>query len=385
MSPTSPNIQEWFPSPQSDTYYNTAGAALTPRDVQREVADFLERLCGDMMSAIPDAISRMARLRAHLAGLMNAEAREVAILHHTAEAANVLAHGLRWNPGDIVLSLDREYPSTIYPWMNLEKYYGVRLELLKEEEGRLDESRIAEEIRRIRPRLFAISAVEWTSGYHFDLEPLGRVCEEVGAFFFVDAAQALGFWDIDVKRARISGLAGSAWKWLFGPAGQGYLYLREDLLDSVSPVFVGADSVRNHGKTYFPYDFNFRDGMERFEYSTFSFSNMVWFDAGVRFVLERGLENVRRHSFALADLAMDALAEFGCLFRGNYPPERRSGIMAFRIPGVDSLLLSKRLGSRGIVAKERDGCVRLSFHLYNTPRGIATLRDALGEILKGKA
>ena len=121
---------------------------------------------------------RAHRLRRNLADLMGATAPEIAITHNTAEAANIIANGIDWRPDDKILTLDREYPSTIYPWMNVEKRFGARLVLLEEKDGRLDEDAIADAIWRERPRLFAISAVEWCSGYRFDLQKIGRACRE---------------------------------------------------------------------------------------------------------------------------------------------------------------------------------------------------------------
>ena len=371
-------IAAQFSQPHAENYYNTAGSALMPASIRAEMADFFESQWSDNLASYGRYAPCRERLRRNLAGMMNAAApEEVAILHHTAEGASVIANGLDWRPGDVILTLDREYPSTIYPWMNLEKLRGVRLVLLAEENGRLDEEEIAAAIRRERPRLFAISAVEWCSGYRFDLEPIGRACEECGAFFFVDSAQALGFTPMDVRAWRISAMAGSAWKWLFGPFGQGYLYLQRDLLGTVTPLFVGSESVVNHDK-YLDFDFTFQPDMRRFEYSSANLSGLVWFDAGVRFVQSLDADALRDHVFALQDCAIGRLREKGCLIRGDQPPLRRSGIMAFRHPGRESRELAQHLyKSAGIFARERDGFVRLAFHLYNSEAGIDRLAAQL--------
>ncbi|MFP4580385.1 MAG: aminotransferase class V-fold PLP-dependent enzyme [Candidatus Sumerlaeia bacterium] len=382
MSFSEAEILELFPVEYAPDYFNTAGAGLTPLSVSRKVQEFMERLAHDNVAAIGMALSEHRRVREMLGAMIHANADDIALVHHTAEAANALGHGLRLGKGDKILTLDREYPSTIYPWMNLEKWTGAELVMLEEKEGRLDEAAIAEAIRQHKPRLFAISAVEWTSGYFFDLEPIGRACEEVGAFFLVDAAQALGFCGIDVERCKISALTCSAWKWLFGPAGMACMYLRRDLLDSIAPLLVGPDSMVDPEKRYFPYDFNLKPGVERFEYSTPAFVNMVWFAAALDFVREAGIDAIREHVFALQDDCMARLRKMDCLIRGDYDQARRSGIIAFRWPDMDSHRLSKKLGGQRIYAKERDDCLRLSMHLYNTPRSIDRLFHLLDEWTK---
>lgn len=370
-------VRKEFSSETAESYFNSSGSTLCPARVKDEVVSFMEALCSDSAEAFKRSQRAHERLRKNLAGLFGADPAEIALTHHTAEGASVIANGIDWREGDTILTLDREYPSTVYPWMHLESTKGVRCVLLQERDGRLDETEIAEAILRERPRLFAISAVEWNSGYRFDLEPIGRACREAGAFFFVDAAQAAGFCDIDVATADISAMAGSAWKWLFGPAGQGYLYLRRDLLETITPRFVGSHSVVNP-TDYLDYDLTFRPDMRRFEYSTMNPSALVWFDAGVRFVLDLGLRAVREHVLPLQDEALRRLRTLGCETRGGCETSRRSGIIAFRHPRVPSAELARRMQREaGLFARERDGCVRLAFHVYTTPASVDRLLDFL--------
>jgi selenocysteine lyase/cysteine desulfurase len=366
-----------FPDPHSVDYYNTAGLGLCPVSVRDEVKRYVDASCVEATSANQKHLHSVTDLRAQLSELLSCTAGEVALMHHTAEAANVIARGLQWQAGDAIMTLDREYPSTMYPWMNVQKLDQVRLILLQERDGRIEEDVIVDALDRDRPRLLAMSAVEWCTGYRFDLQEIGEACRRLGTFFFVDAAQSLGFWEIDVEACQISALAGSAWKWLFGPLGMGYLYLHRDLLERVTPPFVGSESVVNP-REYLEYDFTFERDMRRFEYSTINLSAVVWFDAGIRFVRQHGLERIRAHVFALQDYAIQALRSIGCAVRGDLPTERRSGIMGFRHPRIPSRELATRLyREAGIIARERDGFVRLSFHLYNDRRGIDRLVNLL--------
>ena len=375
-------IEEWFPSPNRETHLNSAGAVLCPVPVKQEVQAFLEAYALDVGQAYKTFLPCVERLRRRLAGLMGATPEEIALTHHTAEGTGIVANGLDWRKGDAIMTLSREYPSTMYPWMHLERTRGVRLVILEEREGRLDEDEIVGALWREKPRLFALSAVEWCSGWRFDLQRIGRACRETGAFFFVDAAQSLGFWECDVRACHVSAMAGSAWKWLFGPPGQGYLYLRRGLLKEVRPTFVGSSSVID-AENYLDYKLAFQPDMRRFEYSTANLSALVWFDAGVRFLRRLGLPEIREHVFALQDYAAQRFRDLGCELRGGQgPPERRSGMMAFRCPGVDSSALSEQLKSEaGMTVPERDGFLRVSFHAYNTRAGIDALVHHVSRLL----
>jgi len=373
-------IASEFPDPRSADYYNTAGLALCPVTVRDQVKQFVEDSCADATAASQRYARYVQDLRRRLAGLLNCADNEMALMHHTAEGANVIAHGLHWQEGDKIMSLDREYPSTIYPWMNIQRLRKIKLILLEEHDGRVEEDEIVEALARERPRLLAMSAVEWCTGYRFDLRRIGEACHELGILFFVDAAQSLGFWDIDVRGCQISALAGSAWKWLFGPLGMGYLYLRADLLDQVTPFFVGSESVVNP-RQYLDYDLTFQPDIRRFEYSTINLSAVVWLHAGIHFVERQGLEQIRAHAFDLQDYALGRLRDIGCTVRGDLPRQRRSGIAGFRHPKIESRELATRLyHEASIFTRERDGFVRLSCHLFNNRQGIDRLVNQLAKM-----
>ncbi len=361
--------QAQFDQPHRHLYFNSAGATLMPLSVREEIGVFFDDLRTDNVSAYAKYLPKISQLRELLAEMMGATAEEVAITHHTAEATSIIANGLDWKPGDTIMTLDNEYPSTIYPWMNLEERLGLELILLEEKDGHVDEEQILEAIHREKPRLFAISAVEWCSGYRFNLQRIGRACREEGTFFFVDTAQALGFSKIDVRSCHISALAGSAWKWLFGPAGQGYLYLRKGQLDKITPLFVGSSSVVNP-HDYSQYHFEFQPDMRRFEYSTDNLSALVWWDAGLRFLNKLGLDDLREYVFDLQDYTAKKLQDIGCIIRLQEDLERRSGIMAFAHPDINTKDLRHSLSRENIVALERDGHIRLAFHIYSTREGL---------------
>jgi len=182
-------ITSQFPDHRGADYYNTAGSALCPTEVRDQVKQYLDAVWTDIIDTYTRYNPLRERLRANLAALVGATVPELAITHHTAEGASLIAAGIDWRRGDKILTLDHEYPSTIYPWMNLEKRHGIQLILLEEREGRVDEDEIVAALFREKPRLFALSAVQWCTGYRFDLEKIGRACSELGTFFFVDTAQ----------------------------------------------------------------------------------------------------------------------------------------------------------------------------------------------------
>ena len=121
------DVASEFPDPRSSDYYNTAGSGLCPVTVRDQVKQYVEASCADAIGASQKYAPYVEVLRDHLARLLGCTGAELALMHHTAEGANVIAHGLQWQEGDTIMTLDREYPSTIYPWMNVQRLHNVHL------------------------------------------------------------------------------------------------------------------------------------------------------------------------------------------------------------------------------------------------------------------
>ncbi len=125
--------------------------------------------------------------------------------------------------------------------MNLENR-GVSVRFVPSRNRRLEIDDVAAAMDA-RTRLVSLSWVEYASGFRNDLDVLGSLCRERGAYFFVDAIQGLGVFPLDVARAPIDFLAADGHKWLLGPEGAGIFYIRRELVDRLHPVGVGWNSV----------------------------------------------------------------------------------------------------------------------------------------------
>src|SRR5262249_9203559 len=159
---------------------------------------------------------------------------EIAFVKNTTEGLGLVASGLEWQRGDQVVSCDLEYPSNVYPWWGLADR-GVETILLRSEGGRLPIERVAEALRRPRVRLLALSSVEFGSGARHDLERLGRLCQERGVLFCVDAIQSLGCLPLAVEGCRIDFLAADGHKWLLSVEGCGVFYCAKRVQGLVRP------------------------------------------------------------------------------------------------------------------------------------------------------
>ena len=189
----------------------------------------------------PAREKRIEAIRYEVARLVGAERDEIAFVASTTHGIGLIAEGFPWREGDTVVSAEDEYPSNLYPWMNLASR-GVSLRLVPSRDGRIWIDDLIAAIDR-STRLLAISHVEFATGFRNDLDALADACHARGVALFVDAIQGLGPLTVDVRQTPIDFMAADGHKWLLGPEGAGLLFVRRDWIDRLRPTGVGWHSV----------------------------------------------------------------------------------------------------------------------------------------------
>ncbi len=353
-----------FPISERYAFFNHAGvSALNTRAVAamnrfNEDAGQLpaNELFGEVFGTLGD-------LRQRVAALINAASvDEVALMPNTATAVNTVAASLPLHPGDNVLVLDGDYPANVYPWMNL-AYRGVLTKVVPTREGGLDLDLLAARIDG-RTRLIALSTVQFASGFRNDLVAVGRLCRERGIYLAVDGIQSLGALPFDVQEANVDFLACGSQKWLLGPMGAGFLYVRKERLEELTPgAYVGASSVVSL-MNFLDYNMTLLPTAERFNIGTPNVAGLLGLHASLALIQEAGIEQVGERVLALASAAIGDLQERGYRLACSTAPERRSGIVIVEV--ADPEKTAARLAEVGIITVPRGRGVRIAAHFYNT-------------------
>ena len=163
---------------------------------------------------------------------------------NTSYGLNLAARALPFERGDVVITSDREYPSNIYPWMELEASRGVTLERVPCDGVLPDEEAILAAIERPRVRGVVLSWVSFATGYRIDVARIGRACRARGIWFVLDAIQGIGTAPLDVRAVDVDIVACGGQKWLLSPWGTGFVWLRPDLVQQLRPVDVSWMATR---------------------------------------------------------------------------------------------------------------------------------------------
>ncbi len=237
-----------------------------------------------------------AELRAGYAQVLGARPEQVALTASTTDGCNTVLGGLRWRPGDEVLTSDQEHPGLLAPLRRLAVREGVRVRVAPF-------ARIAEAAGP-RTRLIACSHVSWVGGEVLDTAAV----RATGVPVLLDGAQALGAIPVDVPALGVAYYAAPGQKWLCGPESSGCLYVRDDALDGLEPPWQGYNTVADHddvlGSPLAP-------GVARLDIGFPAAVRSAWALAGLRVLEQAGWDWVHARAAALAARLADALAERG--------------------------------------------------------------------------
>lgn len=367
-----------FPQVGRAPYLNAASMGPLPERARTAIEAYNRRRSDIHSLRGADFEPVLARTRRAAARLIGAEADEIALLPNTSHGLNLAALSLPMEPGRRVVVSDREFPANVYPWLAMERVRGARVDVIPADaRGKPDEARMLEEVARGDVGILAISAVQFTDGWVADLEALGRACRAHGTWFVVDAIQAVGQMPLDVRACAVDVLAAGGHKWLCGPFGTGFTYVRREVVGRMEPRVVGWTSVTASAdlERVLDYELAWVEGARRFEVATQPWQDYAGLAQSMELLLEAGPARIRGHLLALQDPLAAWLAERGVHVDSDPRPERRSGIFAFT--PADAPGAYRALHQAGVACSLREGAVRLSPHLYNQPEEMGRVMDVL--------
>lgn len=368
-------IRSRFPVTRNRVFLNHAAISPLSTAVLKELESLYQQMAlygGEGYSLWMEKIEGVRRL---MAALLACAPSELAFTGNTSEGLGVVASGLKWGKGDVVLIATPEFPANLYPWENL-AFKGVRTKQIPRKNGAFH---VEDVERALEPgtRLFSVSSVDFTAGFRCDLEALGDLCRRKGLLFCVDAIQSLGVLPMDVKKFGIHFLSAGGHKWLLSPMGCGVVYISKEVNHLVHPERVGWKSVLDE-ENFFQKEFRLKPDALRFEPGSMNVAGIHALGAAIRLLNRVGLQRVHDRIHFLNDLFIQGLQERKMEIGSSLAEKERSGILSF-FPKGDPELLHRFLHEQNIVVSVRNGMIRLSPHFYNNPDDVACFFEALDQ------
>lgn len=366
---------EWMCA--GDTIYMNAASTgpLPQRSIDAQV-DFTRRRATPHLVGYDDQFGALDRCRALVAEMINADEREIALATNTGTGINLAAWGLPIGPGDEVVLPDGEFPANMYPWLAAARTRGYAVHVVPLRNGILDEDALLDALDRPNVRALSVSWAGFSSGVVADLDRLGAACRARGIHFVVDAIQGLGALTLDVRRTPVDVLACGAQKWLLGPWGSGFTFVRREVLESITPQPVSWMAVRDSDdfSRLANYDLTWRDDARRFEQVTLPYQDFAGMAASLELLRELGATAVSEHIRVCARRLLVGARELGVAL--VTPEHRQAGIASVR--PADAPATSARLDAAGVIHSVREGTIRLAPHCYTTDDDVTRTLEALG-------
>lgn len=201
--------------------------------------------------------------RENVAAMVGGDPSRVAFVASLADAISLATAGVTWKSGDNILLPREEFPSNVYPVLNLERH-GVEVRFInKGDDGFTSIERI-EAALDDRSRALVISHVEFMTGYRNDLKAIGQLCQAHGILSIVDGTQSIGPLSIDVTESGIDFIAAHTYKWLMAAFGLGVMHFSERAIEQIHPTYAGRLSV-NSGFEDLDYALDWRPGALRYQ------------------------------------------------------------------------------------------------------------------------
>jgi cysteine desulfurase/selenocysteine lyase len=369
-------LRALFPITERVNYLNHAAVSPPPTPtiaaIKSQLADVSENGSVNFRSWI----ATKERTRQLLAALLGARPEQCAFMRNTSDGLSTVANGLRWQPGDNLVTFRNEFPSNIYPWQRLRDAFAVEVRMAEERDGRIDLNELIGLIDS-NTRLVAISQVQYASGFRSDLERLGRAARAHNALLVVDVIQALGVVPIDVEAELVDVAAGACHKWLLTPEGVGFLYLSDRARERIQPTLVGWISVPN-AEDYGNFSQGWNRGTLAWETGTGPAALIHGLEQSLKLLTETGTERIQSHLETLTDYLCERLANTPYRIVSSRQRAEKSQIVCIqRRSGLSAMDLYSRLKDNGIITAPRGDRLRISPHLYNTAAEIDALLNAL--------
>lgn len=375
-------------------YFDNAATTFPkPDEVCRQMTYFMKSCCanpgrgGHYLSRVAgDKINESRKNIADFFGIK--DSNRLIFTFNDTLALNMALHGTL-NPGDHVITTVYEHNSIIRPLMKLSQR-GVQVTILKGNlNGEFDLEEFKKQIR-LNTKLAAITAAFNVLGNVLPINEIGHICREYGILLLVDGAQGAGIIPMDVSKMNIDLLAFPGHKSLYGPMGTACLYIGERAdVDDIIQGGTGTVSESITQPKTFP---------ERYESGTINAPGVWGVNAGLNFIKNKGLSEIKKHEMELVNMIINELSNLKGITVLGQNMKDRVPIVSFNIKDINSsevsALLDKKyeIATRGglhcaglfhdMAGTAKQGAVRVSPGYFNTKSDVYKFISSIKKILK---
>ncbi|MFC1574478.1 aminotransferase class V-fold PLP-dependent enzyme [Gemmatimonadota bacterium] len=358
-------------------HLNNAGSSLPPQSVLEAVVGHL-RLEAEIggYEAADAAEARTRDAYTAISTLLNCSPQEVALVENATRGWDMAFYALSFQPGDRILTCAAEYASNYIAYLQVARRTGAVVEVIPDDShGQVSVDALRQELEKGGVALVGITHVPTNGGLVNPAEEIGALTREAGVPYLLDACQSAGQWPLDVQRIGCDMLSATGRKFLRGPRGTGFLYVREGMIPNLEPPLLDL-----HAATWTDLDhFEIAPTARRFENWESYVAGRIGLGVAVDYALSWGIEAIQVRVTTLAEGFRATLSEVPGVSVRDLGRDR-CGIVTFTMEDrsaaeLKSLLRERRINvsvtSRSstridMEARGLQSMVRASVHYYNT-------------------
>ena len=315
-------------------------------------------------------VNRYEEARTAFAHLINASPDEVAIVTSASAGINSIASALSFQERKKVVMGEFEFPTMGHIWL-AQRARGAEVKFVGAEGNCIPAVNYEKMVDR-HTLLVPLTHVCFKNGFRSEVNAITQIAHRSGALVMLDDYQDCGTRSIDVKGMDLDFFVTGTLKYLLGPPGLAFMYVRKELISSLVPTLTGWFAQTNPF-AYDPQTIDLSPTARRFESGTPSVPNVYGAVPGFELLREIGMENVASHIKSLAQSLLHRAVDLG--IRAKTPADSAGPLVV--LPSTDSSLLVQKLEENGIVASNRYDGLRISFHVYNTMEDVKAVVEVL--------
>ena len=367
-------VRSCFPIFERKIYLNSCSQGALSHAVQRGFEDYLASW-HEQGSPWEDWVERYEAARTAFARFINASPDEVAVIPSVSVGINAIASALNFRERNKIVLGEFEFPTMGHVWL-AQRARGADVQFVKAEGNTIPESNYERMIDR-KTAIVPLTRICFKNGFRSSVSAIVPMAHASGALVMLDDYQDCGTRPVDVKALDVDFFVTGTLKYLLGPPGLAFMYVRKELIPTLVPTITGWFAQVNPF-AFDPTVLDLSPTARRFESGTPSVPNIYGAVPGFQLLQRVGMEKVARHIAMLAKTLLDFARDQG--IRVKTPADSVGPLVVLQSKDSDALV--RKLAGKNIVVSNRHDGLRIAFHVYNTLDDVKTLTQVLEQNLE---
>jgi cysteine desulfurase/selenocysteine lyase len=370
--------KDFYLNPQH-TWLNVASEGPLPKKANEALQEAIKWKSSPHLLTIAKFQQVPLKLKETISRLIHVKKEDVILGNSATYGLHLLSNGLEFKVGDEIILLQNDFPTDILPWLSL-RQKGVIVHQLKAQEHVLTAQEIEQAINP-RTKLVCLPLIHSFTGFKQDIKVIGQLCRSRGILCVVNLSQGAGAFEIDLSQWEVDAVVCAGYKWLLGPYGTGFCWIRKEVRQQLNYPQNYWISLMDEISLNSEGPINLKDDHSARRYDVFgtaNFFNYVPWQASIDYLLSIGLDHVDQHNQTLVDQLLEGFDGKRFDILSPRPKKERTNIVVFSFHDASkNSHLFEFLEGKGFHLALWKNKLRVSPHIYNTPQEMEKLKTAL--------